>query len=310
MTKKLVSIIVVTAGRLDTIEKCLNNLVLQSYPNYEIIIIDSSPNEDTRAIVERFRQIRYLRSPVKNTPYQRNLGIKMAEGEIIAFIDDDGIADKDWLENLVCEYKNDWIGAVGGKVHEVFSGDDTGNITNVDLNGPIGKVLDNGKMVSNFGAPIGSSVEVDHLIGCNMSFSKAALILTGMFDPEFKGTCFCEETDTCIRVKNAGYKVIFTPKALVTHLLAPRASHSRSRFNMRFQYFHARNKSYFYVKNFFFGKKTLSFLLRDTYEHLKIYLIRILHTMALILVNIFAKIYGILLAFKYLILSFLRRAKK
>ena len=289
-----VSVIIVTTDRPRLIKMCVELVLAQKYHPYEIIVVDGSKDDLTKNIIESFKSVKYIRSDIKNTPDQRNYGIKKAEGEIIAFIDDDSMVQGEWLENLIKEYKSSDIGGVGGLVigqsEIINNGADA-----------TGKILDNGKLAANFNYDSNQIIEADHLMGCNMSFRKDVLYEIGLYDPEYRGTCFCEETDVCTRVKKKGYKIIYTPHAKVRHLAAPRLGHSRDRYNLKFQYFHARNKTYFYFKNYGLKRITLNFILSDTCDHLKSYIGRIIHTLALISLNIYGKLVGFLLAIRRLI---------
>ena len=288
-----VSIVIVTADRLQVIMDCLEELYRQDYASFEIIVIDASEKKIKNDIMERFPKVIYYYSEIKNTPHQRNLGIKKAKGEIIAFIDDDSMVRKGWLKSIVVEYKFDEIGGVGGFVEQ----DDMEMVSKET--DAIGEILSNGRFSANFGSKIKKSREVDHLMGCNMSFRKEALEKIGMLDTEYKGTCFAEETDISTRIKQNGYKIIFTPFAKVKHLAAFRPGYSRDKYNMKFQYYHARNVTYFFVKNYGFKKIGINFIVLDTANHLKSYFIRIIHTIVLIFLNIYGKVVGIYLGLKY-----------
>lgn len=105
-----VSVIVPTCGRPALLNRCLEALVNQNFDplQYEIIVVDDAPSEDVQALVVgwtvrsmgRGPIIGYIASKGPHGPAAaRNLGWQAACGDIVAFTDDDTIADPDWLRN-------------------------------------------------------------------------------------------------------------------------------------------------------------------------------------------------------------------
>ncbi|NWJ47930.1 MAG: glycosyltransferase [Chloroflexi bacterium] len=83
---------------------CLDALEKVDYPNFEILVIDNAPEDDsTWRVVERYNspKIRYLIEPRPGVSWARNRAIKEAHGDIIAFADDDARPDSLWLLSLV-----------------------------------------------------------------------------------------------------------------------------------------------------------------------------------------------------------------
>lgn len=100
-----ISIIIPTYNRADKLGRCLQSLINQSYKGYfDIIIIDDSSTDNTLVTARKFIKdnpyfrIRYLRN-IKNmgVAYSRNRGIRSTRAKTICMIDDDIVADKDWL---------------------------------------------------------------------------------------------------------------------------------------------------------------------------------------------------------------------
>ena len=99
-----ISLITATLGRVDEIKILLNSLKAQTYTNFEIIIIDQNEHLLVKNIVDKFEtlHIKYIRSNIKGLSYNRNLGIKLSQGNIVAFPDDDCYYDK----NVLMEVNN------------------------------------------------------------------------------------------------------------------------------------------------------------------------------------------------------------
>ena len=102
-----------------TIFSCLKNLVNQTYPlnKYEILIIDDESTDGSFDLLSNFINneldfqlpLRLLRIEHGGLSVARNFGIKSANGEIIAFIDQDAIPEIDWLDNITIPFKNNGL---------------------------------------------------------------------------------------------------------------------------------------------------------------------------------------------------------
>jgi glycosyltransferase involved in cell wall biosynthesis len=96
--------IVISAFHSDTtIADCLESLRDQTFRDFEVIVVNSSPEERTRRIVEeRFTEVRFEQAPARLLPHAaRNRGVEHARGELLVFTDPDCRARPDWLERLV-----------------------------------------------------------------------------------------------------------------------------------------------------------------------------------------------------------------
>ncbi len=101
--KPRLSVIIASYNSKRTINDCIQSLEKQTADkDFEIIVIDSS-TDDTAAIVkERFPQVNVYQSKERKYPESaRNIGISVAKGEIIAFIDADCVADKHWIREIL-----------------------------------------------------------------------------------------------------------------------------------------------------------------------------------------------------------------
>ena len=100
------SVIVCTRERPDELRRCLESLTAQDHPNFAVWVIDNAPtNEGTREIVASFiaeLDIHYVVEPRLGLSRARNAGLKRElEGDLVAWLDDDEIADSLWLSELV-----------------------------------------------------------------------------------------------------------------------------------------------------------------------------------------------------------------
>jgi GT2 family glycosyltransferase len=243
---RLASVVIITRNRPGMLTECLAHLQQQTYPRLEVVVVDSSSNDETAALMHCWPSATYVRIPGgrNNMPQARNVGIAHAGGGIIAFIDDDSMVSTEWLAHLVSGYSDPSVGGVGGRV--------------LDRNQPaipgesrVGVILADGTSIANFAIETFEPRDVEWFFGCNMSFSRPALEASGGFDPGFTGDNSYEELDHAARVRKAGYRLRFVPIALVTHLAAPRNADvaSRNFESPRRRFYLTRNGCYFYLKN-------------------------------------------------------------
>jgi len=235
-TMMRVSVIVITLNRPAYLARCIQCLLKQTQRPHEIIVVDSSSDDITsKLLAAQFPSVIYLRneSDRGNMPCSRNIGIKRASGDIMAFLDDDSFAEPQWLENIEAPYRDREVGAVGGRALNNQPGESTRGVNE------IGKLHANGQIVHNFAANPGKVIDVDIIIGCNMSFRRDVLGQLGGFREYYGGSGSCEDTDICLRVKQLGYRLQFSPAACVEHVGAPQSKGRR--FDLRYEFYGYRN---------------------------------------------------------------------
>lgn len=236
MTPRLsASVVIATYRRPEHVRECLAHLANQTVSPARVIVVDASPDMRTRGIVERFPGVEYRRNErgVGSTATSRAIGTSDIEDDIVAFIDDDAYAEPDWLENLLEPYGEDAVAAVGGRARNGQPGEEDQGI------GEIGRLLPDGRLTGYFAADPGEPVEVDHLLGANMSVRMKAIRDLGGIRDLYPGTCLREETDIALRIRQAGMRVVFTPTAVVRHVAGEYAKGRR--FDARYRYYGARN---------------------------------------------------------------------
>jgi len=109
----MISVIVPSRNSEKTIVKTIKSLLNQDYKGrYEIIVVDKSTDK-TPEIVSKF-PVKLIKQKSKGISAARNLGVKKAKGKIIAFIDSDCIAPKNWLTNLLKPFSDKNVVAVSG----------------------------------------------------------------------------------------------------------------------------------------------------------------------------------------------------
>src|SRR6266566_1597930 len=121
MANPTVSIIIITRNRPVLLQHCLEHVLAQPYPHKEIIVVDSSSNDESERVVVQYPEVISVRlhGQRNNMPQARNAGLAVSSGEIIAFIDDDAMVQPGWLDALLATYLDESVGAVGGRIVEL-----------------------------------------------------------------------------------------------------------------------------------------------------------------------------------------------
>ena len=241
------SVIIITYNRPSCVRRCLECLFSQTRMPNQIIVVDASSDNLTCDLVRHFPGVLYLQNKKDHfQTAQRNLGLKSAAGDIIAFLDDDAFARPDWLENLVATYTEPLIGGVGGRALN-----NQPNEAVVGVN-EIGRLKSNGDITGFFAADPGKVIEVDHIMGCNMSFRSHVIATLGGFREGYPGISgMREESDISLCAKRLGYKILFNPKACVEHIGAPQVAGRR--FDVRYAYYAQRNHLVLLIRNYGLG---------------------------------------------------------
>lgn len=105
----MISLVTATLGRVDEIEDLLISLTNQTYKDFELILVDQNEHRLVEDLVGKYQalfSIIYIRSDKKGLSLNRNIGIKVASGNIIGFPDDDCYYNDNVLEQVYENLKN------------------------------------------------------------------------------------------------------------------------------------------------------------------------------------------------------------
>ena len=109
---KQISIIMPAYNSSETIEDSINSVINQSYKDWELIVVDDCSIDGTgdivNKIIERNKDLKiklYKNTENKGVAYSRNFGVKVAEGDLIAFLDSDDLWTEDKLEKQIKLYR-------------------------------------------------------------------------------------------------------------------------------------------------------------------------------------------------------------
>jgi glycosyltransferase involved in cell wall biosynthesis len=196
-----VSVVVCTRNGARTIRRTLAGVAALEYPNFETIVVDDGSTDETARIVKGFDAVRLISVPPQGLSVARNVGLAAAEGEIIAYLDDDAWPDEHWLMYLADAFAHGDHAGIGGP-----------NIA------PAG----DGLVAEGVSRSPGNPTHVlltdrmaEHIPGCNMAFRTARLREIRGFDPQF--TIAGDDVDVCWRIQERGWTLGFTAGAMVWH---------------------------------------------------------------------------------------------
>lgn len=201
-----VSIIVPVRDQPNDLIECLQSLADLDYPpdKLEIIVVDDGSSENISGIVSPFN-VRLIKLEKSRGPAAaRNTGAEHSSGDVLAFLDADCIADKNWLRELIPFLQIEGIGAVGGLVDSYYKT----------------RYLDRYEEVSsslNMGARLISEMGKEsnfYVPSCNMLVSRKAFLATGGFT---EGMQVGEDVDFCWRMRDRGYSLLYIPYGKVAH---------------------------------------------------------------------------------------------
>ncbi|HAJ56535.1 MAG TPA: family 2 glycosyl transferase [Candidatus Omnitrophica bacterium] len=195
-----VSVIIASYRSQKTIRDCLVSLSQQSAAGrFEVIVVDSSNDGIAAPIVSEFTGVRLYTFPErKYCGDARNFGISVALADIVAFIDADCTADKNWIERIIEAHACGYV-AVGGSI-----------ACRIPENyvGWAAYFTEFSKWM-----PAPTSSDMDDIAGANMSYKKKVFGEQGDF---IEGT-YCSDTEFHGRLKKAGYRLRFVPSIRVYH---------------------------------------------------------------------------------------------
>lgn len=119
MILKKVSIYIPAYNAEKTIKQTINSVINQTYQFDEIIIIDDNSSDDTCKIINQFENIKLIKNKQNmGLGYNRNLGIKTSNNEIVASIDADVVLDPEWLNTIIKNFQSEDNIMCGGKMTE------------------------------------------------------------------------------------------------------------------------------------------------------------------------------------------------
>lgn len=249
--KTIVSVIVCTYNRAQLLKSCLRSLDDQTANRslYEVIIVNNNSTDSTQKFVEDFVRrrpnFRVVIEKKQGLSHARNRGWREAKGRYVAYIDDDALAQPDWIEQIVTFIKNNpKINAFGGPYGR-FS------------QKPLPNWFPESYATLNLGDKVKKvDLENEWISGSSMILNKSVFKKYGGFNTELgmKGgkILYGEETEFLLRLKKGKESVYYVPTVKVKHLVA------EYKFNI-----------WWVLKNDYFHNVTISLISKTKLNFLK-----------------------------------------
>lgn len=232
----LVSVVVINYKSLETLKRCLSSLLKTTYPNYEVIVVDSLTDR-IEELVQQFREESGLK--IKLVHFDANIGAAASHNvgvlasdprsEYVVFLDNDVVVEPDWLSYLVEAISSSpRVGAVQAKV---VSMSNTGRMDHTGLG-----VDSTGTWLSAYGWDSNLFKRPMLLFASSsaaMITRKSAYFEVMGFDDTY--FIYDDDTDYSWRLRLRGYEILFEPRARVWHedRLAKRLSYEKLYFGFR-----------------------------------------------------------------------------
>ncbi len=203
-----------TFDRWEELEKAISSIMRQTIAPKEIILVIDHNHELFEKAKETFVGCEVIENyEGRGLSGARNSGVKYSSGEIIAFMDEDAIADANWINNLITCFQDRQVVGVGGMVL------------------PIWDTYKPDWLPEEFYWVVGCSYKglpemkspIRNPIGCNMSFRREVLLSAGGFKNSMgrigRTPIGCEETELSIRISqlNRDAMILYQPEAIVLH---------------------------------------------------------------------------------------------
>lgn len=207
-----VSIVIVSRHRPEALRRCLLGISQLDHDLHEVVIVADPASCTAMREVPQAAHAKLIAFDEANISAARNLGIDVAAGEVIAFIDDDAVPEPTWLKFLIAPFAHADTAAAGGFVrgrngiswqYQARAVDQTGQTEPIDLDRGQATIL-----VPNENRAIKTE-------GTNMAVRRSVLQDLGGFDPRFR--FYLDETDLNLRLAARQLCTAIVPLAQVHH---------------------------------------------------------------------------------------------
>ena len=219
-------VVVATRDRPEMLSRCLDTLLAQTYPPFEIQVVDSAPatTATQELIAQRYAGsiVRYCHEPSPGLGLAHNRGIAGARAEVLAFTDDDVLVDTNWLAVIGRAFARDAkIGCVTGLILPAEL--ETRAQWWIEAHGGFGKGFDPKVFdieMKDVMGPLFPYASGAFGSGANMAFSRRALEAIGGFDPALGAGTIARGGDDLAAFTAtilAGFRLVYEPGAIVWH---------------------------------------------------------------------------------------------
>ena len=224
MNDRTVSVIVVSRARPEALRRCLLAIAQLQYRSFEVVVVACPQGVAVANASAALSEIKCIAFDEANISAARNLGLKHAAGDIVAFVDDDAVPEPQWLHHLVAPAARADVAAMGGFVRARNGISFQYKARTLDAQGTPQEVEIDPFQATVLVPPKGRAIKTE---GTNMAFRRDVLVDIGGFDPAFR--FFLDETDVNMRLAQVGHATALVPLAEVHHGFAASATRRQDR---------------------------------------------------------------------------------
>ncbi|MBN1559449.1 glycosyltransferase [candidate division KSB1 bacterium] len=219
-----VSVCVVVYNAIEHIQECLDSLMALDYPSEhcELLFIDNNSTDGTKELLqyyaEHYAHVRTIINPVIGIAGSRNLALKRARFDYVAFTDSDCVVPPNWLRKLTSGFEKyskeePTLAAVGGSNVPPMSSNTFYRLLDIMLDTFLGS---HGSVQ---GRRFNRDRYVPHIPTVNVLYHKPTVVQTGGFDVTFGN--IGEDRDLSYRLQHRGHRLVYLTDTAVVHKLRP-----------------------------------------------------------------------------------------
>jgi GT2 family glycosyltransferase len=233
--------------REDTLE-CLESLGQITYPNYRLLLVDNASVDGTvETVRERFPHVELVVNKSNlGFPGGFNVGLQHAldqGAEHIFMINNDTFVEPDILDELMAHADKPDVGMLSPKIYYADEPDRIWTVGGMKHPWTL-EMTDQGEKQWDRGQ-WAEVIERDYLIGCALLIKRSLLEQVGLFDEGYF-PIYYEDSDLCMRARQAGYRLLMVPSAKMWHKVSASGGGNDS---SRVRYLMARNSVRFFRKH-------------------------------------------------------------
>jgi len=218
-----ISIVIPVKDRAEELKRCLSSLASLNYPQekLQIIVVDDGSSDASPQVAQQFGALVVPSGGTGRGPAAaRNVGASLASGEILAFIDSDCTASREWLNELIPAFSNPAMAAVGGQVDGMCTDSAVDRYESIMSSLSLGSRERTGS----------GGTDTFYLPSCNLLVRRTAFRNAGGFKDEMH---VGEDVDLTWRLRDKGWTISYLPSGNVLH---EHRSSIRSFMSRRFDY--------------------------------------------------------------------------
>lgn len=216
------SVILCTFNRAESLRTTLetfSRLVVPSAVNWELLLVDNNSKDHTREIINEFAKasqfaVRYVFAEAQGRSNALNAGIAVAQGDVLAFTDDDVLLHPDWLTNLIKTFKDFSCAAVAGRIIPVWNHPR-----------PSWLEMEEQQVVVHFEFGDETKPLDRPPMGANSAFHRSMFEKYGLFRLDLgvssNQRITSEDTEFGFRLLRGGEKIVYCANAIIFHPVDP-----------------------------------------------------------------------------------------